>query len=123
MSRIFVVTNDEADLTVMLGVLARAGYSVAGATTFEEAQRLLATQSPEIVIADERLGAFNGLHVLITARADHPYADLIVTTPKRNRFLEQDARSLNVHCIVKPRNVDEWVATIDELLEPAVCVA
>ena len=123
MSQIFVVSNDDAGLTAMLGVLAEAGYSATGATTFEEAQQRLAGESPDVVIADERLGAFNGLHVLLTARAEHPCADLIVTTADRNRALEADARSLNVHCIVKPRNVAEWVGPIADLLNPAARVA
>jgi DNA-binding response OmpR family regulator len=119
MSQILVVTTDDAGLTAMLGVLASAGYSASGATTFEEAQQRLASESPDVVIADERLGAFNGLHVLLTARSEHPYADLIVTTPSRNRGLEADARSLNVHCVVKPRDHAEWVAPISSLLTTA----
>jgi len=122
MSQIFVVSNDDTDLTAMLGVLANAGYSATGATTFEEAQQRLASESPDVVIADERLGAFNGLHVLLTARSEHPYADLIVTTPNRNLGLEADARSLNVHCVVKPRDFADWVAPISSLLTTA-CVA
>jgi len=123
MSQIFVVSNDDTDLTAMLGVLANAGYSATGATTFEEAQQRLASESPDVVIADERLGAFNGLHVLLTARAEHPYADLIVTTTDRNRGLEADARSLNVHCMVKPRNLADWVAPISSLLPTTARVA
>ncbi len=123
MSQIFVVSNDDTDLTAMLGVLANAGYSATGATTFEEAQQRLANESPDVVIADERLGAFNGLHVLLTARAEHPYADLIVTTTDRNRGLEADARSLNVHCMVKPRNLADWVAPISSLLPTTARVA
>jgi DNA-binding NtrC family response regulator len=122
MSQIFVVSNDNADLTAMLGVFASAGYSATGATTFEEAQRRLANESPDLVIADERLGAFNGLHVLLTARAARPETRGIITTPVANRGLEADARSLNVTCMVKPRTASEWLGPISSLL-PAACVA
>src|SRR5262245_17245330 len=122
MSQILVVSNDNADLTAMLGVFASAGYSATGATTFEEAQRRLADESPDLVIADERLGAFNGLHVLLTARADRPNTGAIVTTPVENRGLEADARSLNVTCMVKPRTPSEWLGPVSRML-PTVQVA
>jgi DNA-binding response OmpR family regulator len=122
MSRIFVVSSDNADLTAMLGVLANAGYSATGATTFEEAQRRVVSESPDLVIADERLGAFNGLHVLLTARAERPNTWAIVTTPVENRGLEADARSLNVQCMVKPRTASDWLGPISRIL-PAACVA
>src|SRR5262245_14034482 len=109
MSQILVVSNDDANLTAMLGVFESAGYSATGATTFEEAQRRLADESPDIVIADERLGAFNGLHILLTARAERPDTRAIVTTPVANHALEADARSLDVTCIVKPLTASEWL--------------
>jgi CheY-like chemotaxis protein len=122
MSQILVVSNDNADLAAMLGVFASAGYSATGATTFEEAQQRLADESPDLVIADERLGAFNGLHVLLTARADRPNTGAIVTTPVENRGLEADARSLNVTCMVKPRTPSDWLGPVSRML-PTVQVA
>jgi DNA-binding response OmpR family regulator len=115
-----VVSNDNADLTAMLGVFAGAGYSATGANTFEEAQRRLVHDTPDLVIADERLGAFNGLHVLLTARAERPNTRAIVTTPVENRGLEADARSLNVTCIVKPRTASEWLGPISRILPARV---
>ena len=112
MYQILVVSNDGADLSAMLNVFENAGYQATGASTFQEAQQRIGSESPDLVIADERLGDFNGLHVLLTARAEHPHAGAIVTTPAKNRGLEADARSLNVHCMVKPRNADEWLAPI-----------
>lgn len=123
MSQIFVVTNDEAALTAMLTVFAEAGYSAAGAATFEDARKWLRTESPDIILTDERLGLFNGLHLLLTARARHPYAALIVTTPDLNRGLEEDARRLNMHCLVKPENVADWAEAVAELLVPTARVA
>ena len=122
MPRIFIVSTDNADLSATLGVLADAGYSATGATTFEEAQRRVVSESPDLVIADERLGAFNGLHVLLTARAERPSTWTIVTTPVENRGLEADARSLNVQCMVKPRTASDWLGPISRIL-PAACVA
>jgi DNA-binding response OmpR family regulator len=119
MYQILVVSNDGADLSAMLNVFENAGYQATGASTFQEAQQRIGRESPDLVIADERLGDFNGLHVLLTARAEHPHAGAIVTTPARNRGLEADARSLNVHCMVKPRNASEWLAPVSSFLTAA----
>lgn len=116
MSQILVVSGDSAGLNAMLHVLGSAGYCATGASSFEDARAKLAERSPDLVIADERLGAFNGLHVIMTARAKHPGVSAIVTTPTKNRGLEADARSLDVICMVKPRNAAEWPAAISQML-------
>lgn len=117
MSQILVVSNDDADLAQTLSVLSDAGYHASGASTFEAASRLLANRSPDLVITDECLGNFNGLHVIMRARARHPDVLAIVTTPVRSRGLEADARSLNVECILKPQDPAEWVASISRTLK------
>src|ERR1700752_4985566 len=114
MPKIFVVSHDRAELQAMLRVFTNAGYPATGATTFAEAHVRLASESADVVIAEERLGAYNGLHILLTARAMHPCADLIVTTAAQNGGLEADARSLNVHCMVRPQSVGDWIAPIAE---------
>lgn len=116
MSEILVVSNDSDGVADMLPVLHAAGYRVSAASTFDEARRLLANRSPDLVIADERLGAFNGLHVIVRARADHPHVRAIVTTRLKSRGLEADARSLNVECMVKPHSPAEWLAPISRTL-------
>ena len=116
MSQILVVSADDGGLSATLHVLRGAGYGATGASTLTEARAILADSAPDLVIADERLGAFNGLHVIVTARAEHPGVSAIVTTPVKNRGLEADARSLNVLCMVKPRNAAEWLAPISRML-------
>ena len=51
-----------------------------------------------------------------------PETEAIVTTPVENRGLEADARSLNVHCIVKPRTASDWLGPVSRML-PASRVA
>ena len=87
MSQILVVNSDGIRLTHVLNALNAAGYRARGASTFEEATRALADRAPDLVIADERLGAYNGLHVILRARADHPdvSAALRLDPPIRNR--------------------------------------
>jgi DNA-binding response OmpR family regulator len=116
MSGILVVSNDGIGLAHTLSALHAAGYQASGASSFEEAKRCLADGSPDLVIADECLGAFNGLHVIMRARALRPEVSAIVTTPVVSRGLEADARSLNVAWMLKPRNPAEWLAPIARTL-------
>ena len=116
MSGILVVSNDGVGLAHMLSALHDAGYQASGASSFEEAKRFLADASPDLVITDECLGAFNGLHVIMRARAIRPDVSAIVTTPVKSRGLEADARSLNVEWMLKPQTPAEWLAPISRTL-------
>ena len=116
MSQILVVNNDGIRLTHVLNALNAAGHRARGASTFEEATRALADRAPDLVIADERLGAYNGLHVILRARADHPDVSAIVTTAVMNRGLEADARSLNIQCLIKPQSPSEWLQPVWKIL-------
>jgi DNA-binding response OmpR family regulator len=119
MSQILVVSADGDGLNAMLNVLGNAGYCATGASSFEDARAKLADLSPDLVIADERLGAFNGLHVIVTARAEHPAVNAIVATTVKSPGLEADARSLNAFCMVKPSNPHAWLAPISLMLKMA----
>jgi DNA-binding response OmpR family regulator len=114
MSQILVVSSDSVGVAAMLSVLDDAGHQARCASTFEDATRLLAQGSPDFVIADGHLGAYNGLHIIMRARAAHPETGAIVTTTKKDRGLEADARSLNVECMVKPTNPAEWLEPISK---------
>lgn len=117
---ILVVSNDAAGLAAMLEVLIRSGYRASGASTFEEAKRSLAFRSPDLVIADERLGAFNGLHLILRGRAHHPDMGAILTSPVKDPGLEAEAKRLNVQCVVKPRDPMELLLPISRTLEAEV---
>ena len=116
MSGILVVSNDGIGLALTLRALHEAGYQASGASSFEEAKRILAKTSPDLVIADECLGPFNGLHIIMRARAVHPEVPAIVTTRVKSRGLEADARSLNVEWMLKPETPAEWLAPISRTL-------
>jgi DNA-binding NtrC family response regulator len=119
MFHILVVSNDIAGLTDTLTVLGHAGYHARGASTFAEARNVLASGSPDLVIADQRLGEYNGLHVILRARARRPGLSAIVTTGVRDRGAEADARSLDVEYMLKPKTAKGWLASIARALAPS----
>jgi DNA-binding NtrC family response regulator len=121
MAHILIVSNDRDGLGPMLGILNDAGYQASAASTFEQAREELAGAPPDLVIADERLGAFNGLHVLLAARASRPGIGAIITTPVPNRALEADARLLNVDCFVRPQHAVDWLGPVTRALAADRC--
>jgi len=111
MSDILAVLTDEADRCRVVEALAAAGHNVSSATTFEEAKRLLTMMSPDVVMTDERLGAYNGFHVILSARWENPGVRAMLITPVLNRGLAADAAQLNVECVVRPYDPERWLAT------------
>ncbi len=65
-ARILVVDDDIGYLTVTKDLLERSGHEVLLASTFDEGRRALREDSPDLLIADVRLGAFNGLQLIVT---------------------------------------------------------
>lgn len=113
---ILVVSNDDASLATTLKVLNDAGYHACGASTFEEGKRLMAVNSPDFLIADERLGSFNGLHLILRGRYEDPDMGAIVTSSTKDACLEAEARRLNVECLVKPQDPTELLVPISKTL-------
>ena len=96
MARILLVEPD-ADLRTRQAVaLSGAGHRVAGTGTFEAARQALAADPPDVVITAVRLGAYNGLHLLIRARANNSNVAGVVTSRAADPALEAEARTHGV---------------------------
>lgn len=101
--RILLVHPSAAELERMEAVLARAGHLVETATTFADAKaRLGVPPGPDLLIAAVKLAAFNGLHLIIQARAAWPGIATIITTAVADPALIAEARALGATCAVAP---------------------
>lgn len=117
---ILVVSGDIAGLAATLAVLTSAGYRARGVSTFEEAKPLLATMSPAMMITDQRLGWFNGLHLVLLGRATNQYMGAIATTAKQDSSFQAEASGFNVQYMVKPANPAEFLLPIAQTLQACV---
>jgi len=115
--QIVVISPSGERLRGLLDILSNAGYRACGARTFDEAKRTIERTIPELVIAEERLGDFNGLHLVMLGRARDPEMKGIVIGRQNDRGLENDARQLNVRCLAEPRDAADWLASIAQTLE------
>jgi DNA-binding response OmpR family regulator len=102
--------------------LARAGFQVAVASTFDEGRRLLATIEPDLLIADVRLGAFNGLHLALRSRVDRPARPVIITYSSPDAVFEREASRCGARFIVAPADnpdlVSEAQSALSEVSHP-----
>jgi DNA-binding NtrC family response regulator len=116
MLEILVVATDRVERCRIVHVLETAGHRVRGAATFDEAKHALTCMSPDVVIAEERLGAYNGLQVLLRARAENPCVGAVVVTRVADRAVEADAKRLDVECEVEPADSANWLAIVSRTL-------
>jgi DNA-binding NtrC family response regulator len=116
-ARIFVVSGDDSHRSRLINVLSGAGYRTSGAATFAEAKQVLGQSTADLVIAEERLGAFNGLHVIVLGRAYRPDLKAIVMTAQKDAALVTDARRLNVDCVVDSADAEEWLESVSRMLD------
>jgi DNA-binding response OmpR family regulator len=113
--RILVVDDDESYLVGMKELLELRGHEPLLARTFEEGQRALQAEAPDFLIADVRLGPFNGLQLLAMGQVRIP---TIVVSGFDDPVLHADARAFGADYLVKPVQASALLALIDQKLAP-----
>ena len=117
-----VVESDTVQLAATVRALRALDYAVEAASTFDEArQRLLSIPDLTLLVADIRLGQFNGLHLAFRARAHHPSVRVVIIDHAMDATLEAETKRLGGVYIAKPFTTEALVALIsrpDERLPP-----
>jgi two-component system response regulator AtoC len=98
-ARVLIVDDDEVYLDGMKELLEEAGYEVFLASSFEDGRQRLRDHSPDLLIIDVRLGAFNGLQLISTGQVRIP---AIVVTGFDDTVLRADADGFGASYVVKP---------------------
>lgn len=98
-ARVLIVDDDEACLSGMKQLLETAGHEALVATTFEEGRRILRSATPDLLIADVRLGSFNGLQLVATSASGIP---VIVISGFDDVVLQAETRAMGADYFVKP---------------------
>jgi DNA-binding response OmpR family regulator len=97
--RVLLVDDDTATRIGLTELLTDAGYDTRAVATFEEGLRALRSETPDLLIADVRLGAFNGLQLLVSSPRRVP---AIIITGFADPVLESDARQHGAEYVLKP---------------------
>jgi DNA-binding response OmpR family regulator len=114
-ARVLIVDDDEVYLDGMKELLEDAGYEVFLASSFEEGRLRLRDRTPDLLIIDVRLGAFNGLQLISTAQVQIP---AIVVTGFDDTVLRADAGGFGASYVVKPIKPAALLALIQQKLSP-----
>lgn len=112
-----VVDADLSELRRTEQALETVGFVVMGAGSFAQAKSLLVSITPEVVIADIKLEAFNGLHLAALCAVWRPATPFIATHTVHDPVLEADARRLNASYVVKTPGREALTRTAVELLQ------
>ena len=96
----------------MVSALATAGFTVSATDNYADAKNLLATNPPLVLIAEIRLGAYNGLQLALRARATVPRTTVIVVSSVPDIVLLRDADRAGATFALKPFPDQELLAAI-----------
>ena len=113
---IFVVESDPGELSQTVGVLRAAGYEVTGTSRFDEAKRALVDAPPSLLIAGVRLGAFNGLHLIVRSRIEHPEMNAILTHHALDPVLKAEAERQRAVYLLRPWTDQDLLAIVERSL-------
>jgi DNA-binding response OmpR family regulator len=112
-ARVLIVDDDEVYLEGMKELLEEAGYVVDLASSFDDGKTRLREHTPDLLIIDVRLGAFNGLQLISTGRVRIP---AIVVTGFDDTVLRADADGFGASYVVKPIKPAALLALIEQKL-------
>ena len=98
-----LIVDDQPDVARTLSQLvASGGYDVITATRFDEARHLIDQTPPDILVTDVRLGAFNGLQLVLHMRSVSADAPIVVLSAFDDPMIRQDAERAGAMWLTKP---------------------
>ena len=117
--RLLVVNADRDRLHATEEILVSAGFLVTCASTFDQAKQGLLVAPPDLLVTDVRLGAYNGLHLVVRAHSDHPSMPAIVMDVRHDQVLESETKNAGAVYVGKPLGAGPLVALVRKLAEEA----
>jgi DNA-binding NtrC family response regulator len=113
---ILIVEEDAVLLEDWVALMVAAGYRVTGVTSFAEGRRAMSDSTPDLLLTDIRLGAYNGLQLVIRARAANPRLRSIVVTGFPDPVVRRQAEALDAMHLEKPVDLEELRALVASVL-------
>jgi DNA-binding NtrC family response regulator len=111
---IVVVDDDAQTLEVVTRSLAASGHRVVACANYDEGKRALERCIPDIVIADIRLGARNGLQLIWHATQRHPHVRAIAITGFDDLDLRREAGKMGAMFVTKPFTPSALQAVVEQ---------
>jgi two-component system, OmpR family, response regulator len=112
-ARVLVVDDDSATRAGLCEFLERAGYCCTAAASFEAARAIVRSSPPDLLITDVRLGAFNGLQLVVGHARSTP---AIVISAFDDVTLKAAAREMGATYLLKPISPSELLEKVQAAL-------
>jgi DNA-binding response OmpR family regulator len=109
---VLIVDDDRAVLGLVKQWLTTAGYEVIACDRFETAKARLSADAPDILVTDVRLGAFNGLQLVILAKDTVPQTMALVMSAFDDPTLRAEARQCGARYLTKPFSRDQMLSAV-----------
>jgi FixJ family two-component response regulator len=93
-------------------LLSEDGHLVAAVSTFGEAKKLLESVTPDVLVADVRLDAYNGLQLAIRSRLDHPNLPVIITNEWPDAAFEAEAKRHGAIFVAAPLDNPDFLRIV-----------
>jgi DNA-binding response OmpR family regulator len=113
---ILIVDDDPTTRVGLAELLQQSGYETTAVPSFEQAARLIRKTPPDLLIADVRLGPFNGLQLIISSPTPLP---AIIITGFADPVLESDARRRGADYVLKPVDANALLELVESKLAAA----
>jgi DNA-binding NtrC family response regulator len=108
-----VVDDDASVLRLLRDLLTTAGFEVEPFNDFQAAKERLRLGGVDVLVTDVRLGAFNGLQLVVRAKTTSPNVLAVVLTGYDDQVLHQDAVGVGAHFLLKPIRVDQLLQVLE----------
>jgi DNA-binding response OmpR family regulator len=105
--RVLVVDDDPTLLEALERAFSLAGLDVVAHATFEGARQALRSERFDALLADVRLGAFNGIQLAVVARDTFPDMVIVVFSGFDDPVLRSEAEQIGATYVVKPVSTEE----------------
>ena len=113
MAPLVILVNADPDVLWRTdALLSGDGHLVAAVSSLAEAKKLLDSVTPDVLVADVRLGAFNGLQLAIRSRLDHPNLPVIITNEWPDATFEAEARRQGAIFVAAPLDNPDFLAIV-----------
>jgi DNA-binding response OmpR family regulator len=113
---VLLVDDDHALLRLVSQWLTVGGFSVVACDSFEDARRELALHPPDVLLTDLRLGAFNGLQLVILANEQQPQPMTIVMSAFDDPTLRDEAERCGARYLMKPFSSQAVLSSIGSVI-------
>jgi len=95
------------------------GHFVTSVSTFQEAKQRVLMAPPDLLVTVLKLGAYNGIQLVLRAHADNPALGAIVLDDVIDPVLEREATNAGALYLTKPVDQESFAALVERLLNTA----